>query len=207
MTAIRAEVSLLLAVGRLASASALTEDIANSPDWITVPYKCNRGIIYDGDLPHMSTPIICIRQAQSTCLEVSHGIDTGISAEEGITKNSITDITKNTIKNTAVNSIEDSTGNFSVYSAKDSTKTGAINGDINSTKNSIKGVEAGRGESESKREGTPGTMRRVILGFNCFPQKVDECCSRAPEHSGECPSHIVTLSPITNVSCSCFEIV
>lgn len=73
----------------------------------------------------------------------------------------------------------------------------AIPSEVNSTKNvtadstisSSKGIEAGRGESESKREGTPGIMRRVILGFNCFPQRVDECCSRAPEHSGECLSH------------------
>ena len=25
--------------------------------------------------------------------------------------------------------------------------------------------------------------RRVILGLNCFPAEVDECCRRAPEHS------------------------
>ena len=32
-------------------------------------------------------------------------------------------------------------------------------------------------------------MRRVILGFNCFPNdqgsELEECCRRAPEHSGE----------------------
>ena len=29
-------------------------------------------------------------------------------------------------------------------------------------------------------------LRRVILGFNCFPHRVDECCRRATEHSGKC---------------------
>ena len=39
-------------------------------------------------------------------------------------------------------------------------------------------------------EGRKGVrMRRVILGFNCFPGQpgdaLDECCRRAPEHSGD----------------------
>lgn len=33
------------------------------------------------------------------------------------------------------------------------------------------------------RDITPPTMRRVILGLNCFPPAVGPCCARAPEHS------------------------
>ena len=47
-------------------------------------------------------------------------------------------------------------------------------------------------ENEGSRiEGIDGGVRmtRVILGFNCFPNdqgsELEECCRRAPEHSGE----------------------
>lgn len=76
------------ATGKLATEEELQKD-QHSTDWITVPYKTNRGILHDGYYPHLSTPI-------------TH-----------------------------------------------------INPDL----------------------------KRVILGFNCFPGDVSECCSRAPEHS------------------------
>jgi hypothetical protein len=179
---------LLLTVGRLASATALTEDIACSPDWITVPYKCNRGIIYDGDLPHMSTPITSIRPAQSTCVE------------RNSTGNSTTDSINNSAKNTVINSTIDSTKNITGDSSENSTKIGTANGTVTNSEISTKDVKAGTGENESKIEETPGSMRRVILGFNCFPQRVDECCSRAPEHSGKFLLHCITMTLIVSLS-------
>ena len=49
-----------LLVGRLSTPSALQQDINNSTDWIKIPYKYNRGIIHDGDFPHLSSPITSI---------------------------------------------------------------------------------------------------------------------------------------------------
>jgi len=43
--------------GRLASKEAFAEDLATGTDWLTVRYKRNRGILYDGTLPHLSTPV------------------------------------------------------------------------------------------------------------------------------------------------------
>ena len=44
-------------------------------------------------------------------------------------------------------------------------------------------IEGRKGNYHEKR------MKRVILGFNCFPNdqgsELVECCTRAPEHSGE----------------------
>ncbi len=40
-----------------------TEQIAEdalSADWITVRYRCNRGILHDGNFPHQSTPVTSI---------------------------------------------------------------------------------------------------------------------------------------------------
>jgi hypothetical protein len=179
---------IILFVGRLASATALTEDIACSPDWITVPYKCNRGIIHDGDLPHMSTPITSIRPAQSTCVE------------QNSIENSTTDSINNSAKNIAINSTIGSTKNITGDSSEISTKIGTANGTVTNSEFSTKDVKAGKGENESKREETPGSMRRVILGFNCFPQRVDECCSRAPEHSGKFLSHRITITLIVTLS-------
>ena len=47
-------------LGRLSTPSALQQDINNSTDWIKIPYKYNRGIIHDGDFPHLSSPITSI---------------------------------------------------------------------------------------------------------------------------------------------------
>lgn len=75
--------------GKLASAEEFTKDLHKSADWVTARYRHNRGIIHDGDYPHLSTPVSYLR---------------------------------------------------------------------------------------------PG-LKRVILGFNCFPAATGECCMRAPEHS------------------------
>jgi len=48
---------------KLLSHEALETDL-NSPDWMTIKYKENRGIIHDGDLPHLSTPITYIDQSK-----------------------------------------------------------------------------------------------------------------------------------------------
>lgn len=42
--------------GKLVTRETLETDLSSS-DWITIKYKENRGIIHDGDLPHLSTPI------------------------------------------------------------------------------------------------------------------------------------------------------
>ena len=81
--------------GRMAASDDIAAD-SSSADWITVRYKCNRGIFHDGDFPHQSTPVSSL--------------------------------------------------------PLDSTGIGS-------------------------------TVRRVILGLNCFTQEVAECCARAPEHS------------------------
>lgn len=80
--------------GKLSSADGVVEELKSSMaggagNWNTVKYAYNRGIMYDGDFPHMSTPIVDL----------------------------------------------------------------------------------------------PGDKRRVIIGLNCFPATVGECCQRAPEHS------------------------
>ena len=80
--------------GKLSSADGVVDELKSSMaggagNWNTVKYAYNRGIVHDGDFPHLSTPIIDL----------------------------------------------------------------------------------------------PGDKRRVILGLNCFPATVGECCMRAPEHS------------------------
>lgn len=42
---------------KLNSVEALHFDLETSSDWHTVRYKYNRGILHDGDLPHLSTPV------------------------------------------------------------------------------------------------------------------------------------------------------
>jgi hypothetical protein len=79
---------LRAAPGKLASAEEFAKDL-ESADWIKAGYRRNRGILHDGNYPHLSTPVTYLR---------------------------------------------------------------------------------------------PG-LKRVILGFNCFPADVGECCLRAPEHS------------------------
>lgn len=82
----------IVIVGKLQTTEAFQNDLTeNSSDWMTVQYRCNRGIIHDGEYPHLSTPVSFI---------------------------------------------------------------------------------------DSNR-----VRRRVILGFNCFPEALKECNERAPEHS------------------------
>ena len=40
--------------------TSLQEDLQNSNSWQYVKYKRNRGIVHDGDLPHLSTPVSSI---------------------------------------------------------------------------------------------------------------------------------------------------
>lgn len=44
----------------MSGAEGLEQD-SDSSDWITVRYRHNRGILHDGDYPHLSTPISYIR--------------------------------------------------------------------------------------------------------------------------------------------------
>ena len=37
--------------------SLLLQDMQQDPAWQEIRYKCNRGILHDGDMPHLSTPI------------------------------------------------------------------------------------------------------------------------------------------------------
>ena len=48
---------------KLATDEALKTDL-NSSDWITIKYRENRGIIHDGDLPHLSTPVKYIHSSK-----------------------------------------------------------------------------------------------------------------------------------------------
>ena len=49
--------------GRLADSFSLSEDIASVIEWMTVPYKFNRGILHDGNLPHLASPITSIHSS------------------------------------------------------------------------------------------------------------------------------------------------
>lgn len=51
---------ILIFSGRLVTEDQMTID-SLSNDWITVPYRHNRGILHDGDYPHLSTPITYIK--------------------------------------------------------------------------------------------------------------------------------------------------
>ena len=35
----------------------MAQDISSSSDWLKVRYRYNRGILHDGDYPHLSTPV------------------------------------------------------------------------------------------------------------------------------------------------------
>lgn len=47
--------------GKLSNPADFKDDLNNSSDWITIPYKRNRGILHDGNYPHLSTAIEYIR--------------------------------------------------------------------------------------------------------------------------------------------------
>jgi hypothetical protein len=73
-------------------------------------------------------------------------------------------------------------------SSSSSSGSCSSNAAIDSPSESGAGTGAGSQQSvsESESESLLGpNPRRVILGLNCFPIEVDECCRRAPEHSGE----------------------
>ena len=54
--------------GRLVSEEKLQEDIDHNGDWIRVGYKENRGILHDGDLPHLSTQVESINEGKRVLL-------------------------------------------------------------------------------------------------------------------------------------------
>eukprot|EP01035_Chromulina_nebulosa_P020138 gene20138-26146_t len=43
--------------GKLSGIDKLEEDINTSRNWIKIKYKCNRGIVFDGDYPHCASKI------------------------------------------------------------------------------------------------------------------------------------------------------
>lgn len=47
--------------GKLCNPEDFKDDLNNNSDWITIPYKRNRGILHDGNYPHLSTAIEYIR--------------------------------------------------------------------------------------------------------------------------------------------------
>ena len=47
--------------GKLSNPADFKDDLNNNSDWITIPYKRNRGILHDGNYPHLSTAIEYIR--------------------------------------------------------------------------------------------------------------------------------------------------
>jgi hypothetical protein len=110
--------------GRLSSPEAFAADLRQGADWVTVRYKCNRGILYDGSLPHLSTPVVALPTGDDDA-----AADSGAAA--------------------------------------------------------------------------PRAARRVILGFNCFPQEVDECCRRAPEHSDAFNRTVKLYQKIASLSSAC----
>jgi hypothetical protein len=148
--------------GRLADSSSLSEDIASGIEWMTVPYKFNRGIIHDGNLPHLASPITSIHSSSV------HPLISQLRTSE---------------------TPQMSLGS-SIPAAAAVPHNGVVTTGHQDTGTGVAGAEAGAGRAA---EG----LRRVILGFNCFPQRVDECCRRATEHSGECfPHHYLTFTTI-----------
>ena len=103
--------------GKLSSSDGVMEELKNSMvggpgAWNVIKYTHNRGIMHDGDFPHLSTPIIRI-------------------------------------------------------------------------------------------DADSAAQKRVILGLNCFPESVGECCARAPEHSQAFNRTVKlyqTLSSLTGVT-------
>ena len=114
--------------GRLRPKEEFEADLQQGADWVTVKYKFNRGIFYDGTLPHMSTPVQSIRASDE-------------------------------IRDTDIGTHSDVSNNISSSSS------------------------SSRSNIDSSADCTTRQTKRVILGFNCFPIEVDECCRRAPEHS------------------------
>lgn len=100
-------------------------------DWVRVRYKGNRGMVFDGELPHSATPIISM-PARKT--EVGAVVADAEDLPEPPTSIS-------------------TTGKY------------------------------GGGGAAPVADPSSASTRRVILGFNCFPAAISECCSRAPEHS------------------------
>ena len=114
-----------------------------------MPYKFNRGIIHDGNLPHLATPITSIHTSSE------HPLVSQLRTSEIPQTPSGTGIDAATSSSTGI--VSTSTGLQDVSTDTDAGVAVAVEG-----------------------------LRRVILGFNCFPHRVDECCRRATEHSGEC---------------------
>ena len=54
--------------GRLISEEMLQQDVEHNGDWVRVGYKENRGILHDGDLPHLSTQVESIEEGKRVIL-------------------------------------------------------------------------------------------------------------------------------------------
>lgn len=135
----------------------------------------NRGIFCDGDLPHLATPITHInpspsRPAVPVSSKKSDGdgtiycSKTKKNSERGIDL----DTNMNTDKNTDTNTCKDTN----------------MDKDQNTDKDKYTNTDKNTNTSKDEDTRADMSMKRVILGFNCFPPAVDECCRRAPEHSG-----------------------
>lgn len=118
-----------------------------------MPYKFNRGIVHDGNLPHLATPITSIHTSSE------HPLVSELRTSEMPQITSGTGIDAATLSSTGIVS----TGHQDVSTGTDAGVAVAVEG-----------------------------LRRVILGFNCFPHRVDESCRRATEHSGECSASSTT---------------
>jgi hypothetical protein len=135
--------------GKLCSAEDFSRDLEENADWVTVKYKFNRGVLYDGSLPHLATPITYIRgDAMFASSSVPRPVDRKPEAP------SMADLK---------------------YAG------GEIDSDKPVPMQSV-GTSSTSFDGHSELGPNP---KRVILGLNCFPQEVDECCRRAPEHSGK----------------------
>jgi hypothetical protein len=126
---------------------------------MTVPYKFNRGIIHDGNLPHLASPITSIHSSSV------HPLISQLRTSE--------------------------TPQMSLGSSIPAAASVPLIGVVTTGHQDSNTGTGGAGTGTVAVEG----LRRVILGFNCFPQRVDECCRRATEHSGECPPLPLSLLP------------
>lgn len=123
--------------GALRSAEELAADVRDG-DWVKVRYKGNRGMVFDGDLPHAATPIDSMpRRKDAPSLSEAEKEAAAAAAAAATT--------------------------------------------ASSKCSSSGGSKYGGGDPAAPVD--PNAMRRVILGFNCFPGSIAECCRRAPEHS------------------------
>ena len=66
MSVVRRGSRILFVVGRLrpGGEAGILDDARSGSDWLTIPYRCNRGFVFDGDLPHLSSPVESIVEGE-----------------------------------------------------------------------------------------------------------------------------------------------